>query len=89
MGIDVLGKFLRIHEAKERMNITRNITSLREATAIALVQLSQEATLLALKENRYPKGMFGRLRELPAPLQAKKLPNFFHLALQNRLNLSR
>ena len=59
------------------MDITRNITSLREATAIAMVQLSQEATLLALKENRVPKGNVWEAARVAGLFAVKKTSELF------------
>lgn len=58
------------------MDITRNITTLREASAIAVVQLSQEATWLALKENRVPKGNVWETAKVAGLLAVKRTSDF-------------
>ncbi len=57
------------------VDITHKITTLREATAIAVVKTSSEETIKALQENRVPKGNVFEMAKAAGLLGVKKTPD--------------
>lgn len=57
------------------VDITHKITTLREATAIAVVQTSSEETIKAIKENKVPKGNVFEMAKAAGLLGVKKTPD--------------
>lgn len=56
------------------VDITHKITTLREATAIAVVKTSSEATIKRLRENTVPKGNVFEMAKAAGLLGVKKTP---------------
>lgn len=56
------------------VDITHKITTLREATAIAVVRTSSEETIKRLKENKVPKGNVFEMAKAAGLLGVKKTP---------------
>ena len=56
------------------VDITHKITSLREATAMAIVRTSSEETIKAIQENRVPKGNVFEMAKAAGLLGVKKTP---------------
>lgn len=56
------------------VDITHKITTLREATAIAIVRASSEETIKAIKENKVPKGNVFEMAKAAGLLGVKKTP---------------
>ncbi len=56
------------------VDITHKIMTLREATAIAVVQTSGEETIKAIKENKVPKGNVFEMAKAAGLLGVKKTP---------------
>lgn len=56
------------------IDITHKIMTLREATAIAVVRTSSEATINAIKENKVPKGNVFEMAKAAGLLGVKKTP---------------
>lgn len=57
------------------VDITHKITTLRQATAIAVVRTSSEETVKAIKENRVPKGNVFEMAKAAGLLGVKKTPD--------------
>lgn len=57
------------------VDITHKITSLREATAIAVVRTSSEETIKAIRENKVPKGNIFEMAKAAGLLGVKKTPD--------------
>ncbi|TBW27156.1 bifunctional molybdenum cofactor biosynthesis protein MoaC/MoaB [Gramella sp. KN1008] len=56
------------------VDITHKITTLRQATAIAVVRTSSEETIKAIRENRVPKGNVFEMAKAAGLLGVKKTP---------------
>lgn len=56
------------------VDITHKITTLREATAIAVVQTSSEETIQAIREHKVPKGNVFEMAKAAGLLGVKKTP---------------
>ncbi|QYA26111.1 bifunctional molybdenum cofactor biosynthesis protein MoaC/MoaB [Gramella sp. MT6] len=56
------------------VDITHKITTLREATAIAVVRTSSEETIKAIRENKVPKGNVFEMAKAAGLLGVKKTP---------------
>ncbi len=57
------------------VDITNKITTLREATAIAVVRTSREETIQAIRENKVPKGNVFEMAKVAGLLGVKKTPD--------------
>lgn len=57
------------------VDITNKITTLREATAIAVVRTSSEETIKAIEENKVPKGNVFEMAKAAGLLGVKKTPD--------------
>lgn len=57
------------------VDITHKITTLREATAVAIVRTSSEETIKVIRENRVPKGNVFEMAKAAGLLGVKKTPD--------------
>ncbi len=57
------------------VDITHKITTLREATAIAMVRTSSEETIKAIRDNKVPKGNVFEMAKAAGLLGVKKTPD--------------
>ena len=69
------------------VDMTHKITTLREATAIAVVRTSSEETIKAIRENRVPKGNVFEMAKAAGLLGVKKTPELFRTVIRCLSNI--